>query len=383
MPILQQYLFVIGSFQGLLLACLLLFGGRNTTASRLLGLWCFLLALNFLLTFSQMGDEVHSFTFLIGWRNYMPASYGALLYLYCRHAIINRPLNIRDLWHAVPVLSCYLLNFDSLLASPEVKFSMSYSDLSQTFSYKIAEIILFSQAFIYIFLSLIMLRKHQRQARSTLASYNPEIFSWLLKVIILDLIIWTLKALSYLPGYHYSLSLLGDGLIIMLIYSIALAQWRTPKLFLIKQFSLESQEVSRDEARASATSSAANLEKPNNGALESETRKQLLELVQRYMSDKQGYKDNQLTLNRLADAIEVSSHHLSEVLNQEDGKNFYRFVNEYRINFVCDQLKQDKSAKIIELAMDAGFSSKSTFNAVFKQLKAMTPSEYRKQLLTS
>ena len=44
--------------------------------------------------------------------------------------------------------------------------------------------------------------------------------------------------------------------------------------------------------------------------------------------------DNQLTLTRLAEAVGVSTHHLSEVLNQQDGKNFYLFVNEYRVKFV-------------------------------------------------
>jgi AraC-like DNA-binding protein len=378
MPILQQYLFVIGAFQGLLLACLLLFGDRSTTASRLLGLWCFLLALNFALTFSQLGDGVHEFSFLIGWRNYMPAAYGPLLYLYCRHAIIGRSLSKQDLWHVVPVLSCYLLNLDFLLAPAEVKYSMSFYHLTQSLNFKIAEVILFAQSYIYMFFSILLLQTYQKQASNTLANYNPEIFNWLLKVIILDFIIWTLKACSYFPDYHYSLSLLGDVLIILLIYSIALAQWKTPKLFLIEEFILESYKTSPIE-----DSDLPDSHKLNSGALESDTRKQLLEIVQGYMTDKHAYKDNQLTLNRLAEAIGVSTHHLSEVLNQEDGKNFYRFVNEYRINFVCDKLKQDKSAKIIELAMDAGFSSKSTFNSVFKQLRDTTPSQYRKQLLTT
>jgi AraC-like DNA-binding protein len=377
MPILQQYLFVIGSFQGLLLAYLLLFGSQSTTASRLLGSWCLLLAVNFALTFSQMGDEIHSFTFLMGWRNYLPASYGALLYLYCRHAIINRPLSVRDLWHTVPVLCCYLLNLEILFYSSEFKFSMTYFDVSQNFNHKISEIILFAQAFIYIGLSVRLLRSYQRQASDTLANYNPVIFSWLWKVIILDFIIWSLKAMSYLPGYHYYFSLLGDILIILLIYSIALAQWRTPKLFLIKQFVLE--RANSDEQEGSEQQST-NEHKRNNGALENETRRQLLNIVRQFMDQQHAYKDNQLTLNRLAEAIEVSTHHLSEVLNLEDGKNFYRFVNEYRINFVCEKLKRDQSVKIIDLAMEAGFSSKSTFNAVFKQLKAVTPSEYRKQL---
>jgi len=82
----------------------------------------------------------------------------------------------------------------------------------------------------------------------------------------------------------------------------------------------------------------------------------------------------------LAETVGISTHHLSEVLNQHEGKNFYQFVNEYRINYVCEQLKMDKNIKILDLAMSAGFSSKSTFNAVFKQFTQHTPSQYRQQL---
>ena len=98
------------------------------------------------------------------------------------------------------------------------------------------------------------------------------------------------------------------------------------------------------------------------------------------MQEQQTFLDNQLTLTRLAEIVGISTHHLSEVLNQHDGKNFYQFVNEYRINYICEKMKHDNEIKILDLAMSAGFSSRSTFNAVFKQFVKLTPSQYRKQL---
>ncbi len=98
------------------------------------------------------------------------------------------------------------------------------------------------------------------------------------------------------------------------------------------------------------------------------------------MNDEQPYLNNELTLEGLATSVGLSSHHLSEILNQQANKNFYQFVNEYRVNFVCERILNDKNSKILDLAMSAGFSSKSTFNAVFKQFKGVTPSQYRKQL---
>ena len=379
MPILQQYLFVIGSFQGLLMAALLVMGSQVTNASRILGLWCLFLSLSFLGYFIFMDGEVNIFSCLIGWSMFLPASYGAFLYLYCRHAIIERPLQLKDLWHFSPLLICYLLNYEILFASPEDKLNMFLTHPPEPITLVISEFILFLQAFIYIGFSAVLIRKYQIKARKTLSNFNPDIFQWLWKLLILDAVIWSLKGASSIVGFNFTLSTMGDILIIVLIYSIAMAQWRNPRLFKIDQIEdkpnpkLNNQDntVETDEIPTSPSTAKS------DGALDESTRNSLLSLVRQKMQDSSLFMDNQLTLARLAEAVGVSTHHLSEVLNQQDGKNFYRFVNEYRVNFVCTRLKEDPSIKILELALLSGFSSKSTFNAVFKQLTDQTPTQFR------
>jgi AraC-like DNA-binding protein len=400
MPLLQQYLYVIGSFQGLLLAFLLMFGSRISVASRLLGIWCLFLALSFLAKFITLDGELNIFTGLYGWSFFLPASYGALLYLYCRHAIVDRPLRPADLLHLLPLLICILLNLNILLAPPEVKLHIALSHPVIPFNLLVAEVILYLQAFVYIALSVLLIRKYQTVARHTLSDFNPEIFSWLWKLLLLDLVIWVFKAAGSIFGYQYPYFIIGDVLIIILIYSIAMAQWRNPRLFHIEQFKEKSTDVSSLQGAESkkltlhsATSKAFNTssskveaeindatEDNNTGALDAETRRQILALVRKHMEEHKTFLDNQLTLTRLAEAVGVSTHHLSEVLNQHDGKNFYQFVNGYRISYVCERLKKDPNIKILDLALLSGFSSKSTFNAVFKQFLGQTPSQFREEL---
>ncbi len=386
MPILLQYIFAIGTFQGLLLSGLLIFGARVSDASRILGIWCLCHAIWFLARFITMDGEINIFSSLIGWNYFLPAAYGALLYLYCRLAILGRSLIVTDLWHLAPIFACYLLNLDILLTSPEVKLNLVLSKPPNSSRFLIAESIMFLQAFIYLGFSMALIYKCQRQAKNTLSSFNPNIFGWLWKLLILNSLIWLLKTIMSLAGDLAILSHIGDGLIVILIYSIAMAQWRDPKLFQIEQLTAKPQE--------SVTTSLAGLLEPNlgssddsqtkdSGVLNSSIRTSLLKVVRLHMQEQQTYRDDQLTLTSLAEAVGVSTHHLSEILNQQEGKNFYRFVNEYRIDYICEQLKQDPSTKILELAMSAGFSSKSTFNAVFKQLTKLTPSQYRNQLDSS
>jgi AraC-like DNA-binding protein len=145
-----------------------------------------------------------------------------------------------------------------------------------------------------------------------------------------------------------------------------MAQWRKPNLFAIDNLSETSTKVLNSTT------------KPQY--FDSQTKTKLLENIVQYMEDEQPYLESELTLDALAKYTNLSSHHLSEILNQQANKNFYQFVNEYRIKTVCSQISSNPKERLFDLALSAGFSSKSTFNAVFKQFKGMTPSQYRKQL---
>jgi AraC-like DNA-binding protein len=76
--------------------------------------------------------------------------------------------------------------------------------------------------------------------------------------------------------------------------------------------------------------------------------------------------------------LDVPRNQLSGVINQVHGKNFYEFVNLYRINEVKRLLTdpKNKHLKLISIAYDAGFNSKASFNRIFKQMTNMTPSKF-------
>jgi len=71
------------------------------------------------------------------------------------------------------------------------------------------------------------------------------------------------------------------------------------------------------------------------------------------------------------------------VINTRLQQNFFDFINHYRIEKVKKDLAdpQKKNLKVLAIAFDAGFNSKSSFNAIFKRHTNLTPSEYRSQFL--
>jgi AraC-like DNA-binding protein len=112
---------------------------------------------------------------------------------------------------------------------------------------------------------------------------------------------------------------------------------------------------------------------PENAAL---CQARLLELMER---DKP-FLDPEITLPALAQALDVQPAHLSRVINELLGRNFFEFVNRYRVETAKRRLSAPGAAgeKLITVALECGFNSLSTFNRVFKDIAGRTPSDYRR-----
>ena len=95
----------------------------------------------------------------------------------------------------------------------------------------------------------------------------------------------------------------------------------------------------------------------------------------------QPFLDPDLDLNNLAERLGVGAQTLSELLNSHGGVKFYDYVNRRRVA-AAQRLLRDPAqagATVLDVALQAGFSSKSTFNKYFKQEVGQTPTEYRQQ----
>ena len=101
-----------------------------------------------------------------------------------------------------------------------------------------------------------------------------------------------------------------------------------------------------------------------------------------YMEQEKPYIDNELRLVHLADQLNFSTHLLSKVINKKSGKNFNKFVNEYRLVEAERLLTETNSTSIKSVYFDVGFNSKAAFYSAFKKKHNCTPSEYRSNFST-
>ncbi|MEZ4905955.1 MAG: helix-turn-helix domain-containing protein [Spirosomataceae bacterium] len=80
----------------------------------------------------------------------------------------------------------------------------------------------------------------------------------------------------------------------------------------------------------------------------------------------------------LAQKLKTNPSVLSAAINQNFGKNFNDFVNEYRIEEFKKQIQlpENKKLTLLAIAFDCGFNSKATFNQAFKKLTGQSPKEF-------
>jgi AraC-like DNA-binding protein len=100
-----------------------------------------------------------------------------------------------------------------------------------------------------------------------------------------------------------------------------------------------------------------------------------------YMNDQKPFLNSEITIAHLSNELKVNTEYLSSILNGQLNKNFFDFINHFRVEEFKLRCRQPeyKNITLIGIAFDCGFNSKATFNRVFKNTTGMTPGEFARQ----
>lgn len=120
--------------------------------------------------------------------------------------------------------------------------------------------------------------------------------------------------------------------------------------------------------------------KYRKSSLSEANKEEIIKKIKHEMEEGSYFTNNLASLAGLARQINESPHHVSQVINEKMGRNFFEMLAFYRVEHVKRLIRQDKQGKITveELAELVGYNSKSSFNSAFKKYSGKTPSEYRK-----
>ncbi len=106
---------------------------------------------------------------------------------------------------------------------------------------------------------------------------------------------------------------------------------------------------------------------------------ELYKKIESFFLEKEPWKDPNYSVQDLAYSLQTNSTYISRAINLNFGMNFKNFVNTYRVEFIKNEIQNNKEYsryKLVYLYSQAGFKHQSTFNKVFKKMTNTTPSEY-------
>ncbi len=339
-----------------------------TTANRLMAAWLFLICVE--LIFALLNSrviEMYAFPFVA-------FTYGPLLYLYVMFMTNpERKFKWFEVFHFIPFLVFFVVSV-VFRTVPLLKDLRNFFTPDRFISLRIV----YSSAFflsvsVYSILSFIEIKKHQAKLKN-LISYTSSIITlnWLkilsISFYIAFLILFILGGLNmignFIPFDPYFV-VFGFIALFSFIYSF----------YVIKQPAIFGEEgkLNYEEKKES--------EKYIKSGLKDDQAQVYLEKLIRFVEEKKPYLDRDLSIQDLSSITGIPRHHITQVLNEKHGKNFFTFINEYRVREVISRFGNSKNNNftILAIAYDSGFNSKTTFNSIFKSQTGMTPSEYREK----
>ena len=107
--------------------------------------------------------------------------------------------------------------------------------------------------------------------------------------------------------------------------------------------------------------------------------KEVILRIQELMELEKIYSDENMTLDKLSNILDITKYQLSEILNSELKTNYNSFINSYRIKEAKKLLIENLNNNILHIGFECGFNSKTAFNRVFLRLESITPSLYREK----
>lgn len=398
---LMPVLLLFGAVQGLFFS-LVLFRMKtgNRFANRLLASLLLLFAIGLVDGFLSVTYAFLRFPFLIGIYRPLQFAYGPLVYFYVKSLTVpqRERKRLRFLAHFLPMIlfAIYLIPFYFLDAHIKARnWYFGHSHL-RNFSMGIHPIVVVAiiQLAGYLVLAYRLLANHSKYIRQNFSSLENISLSWLRAVVLVGILLVCMYAFfmvfSQFFAIYEEVAYLNNLLVAVVIYVMAYKGIRQPRIFADANASRPAEETAHVPADGlmpevsllqTWTSEQENgpPDKYKKSALTGDQSEKILASLTTLIEEEKPHLEMGLTLPVLSKMLDVSPHHLSQVINGKLNKTFFDYVNEHRVLEAKRMLASPESERfsILGIAMDVGFNSKSAFYTAFKKHTGMTPTQFK------
>jgi len=366
----------IGIAQAVFFSFLLLKKRKRTLSDFILATWLFILAIHISANYLELVGYYEKYPNLIGSTSSLVFIYGPLLFMYLDSYISREPKFKKSyLLHLLPFIIYNILMVPFYFISGEYKLHF-VRDMLQSHPPLVAVLALGLRTIIlpvYIILALVILRRHQSNIKSFFSHTEEIDLEWLKYLIwsiaIISILILLSSILKVATNFNQPFSF-------ELIVFISVAFW----IFAIGYYGLKKSPIFIEPFQNNQFLASLNKEdnRYQKTKINSEQVDGYLKRLNDYMEHEKPFTKSRLTINLLSEAIDIPSHHLSQLINDKLNQNFFDFINQYRVNEAKVKLLDpgNKHLTILGIAFDSGFNSKASFNRIFKKFTGLTPSEF-------
>jgi len=369
-------IFLIGIVQAVFFALLIFNKKEKSLADKVLGFWLLFIGLHLFMAYGDTEQWHLTYPHWLGLSWPFPIAEGPFFFLYVL-ALVRNPshLSWKDLLHFVPFVFAYLISWEFYNLSGPEKLPYYQSLFEQpNLAYRIINLLIYITSPAYALYVLWRVRLHEKNIQE-LFSYTEEIdLKWIRNLALgmmgIWVVVWFSSIAHSIEGYH------GEGgiyifiAVTLFVFAIGYFGFKQTQIFVFSPNNLDKRSSTRES-------------KYQKSGLKNLNSDKLLKRLMDFMETHKPYLQPKISLSELALLLDISPHHLSQLLNEQLEQNFFEFINQYRVNAFKTALAEPANSHLTLLAIaeDCGFNSKSSFNRIFKEMTSQTPSQYASEAL--
>ncbi|WP_106915378.1 helix-turn-helix domain-containing protein [Chryseobacterium aurantiacum] len=227
------------------------------------------------------------------------------------------------------------------------------------------------QFFFYVIATFLVIKKYKKIYLENYTNPNTLLYKWLSQLTVIFLVIHLCIILKNIVRYTQHrdlfiwLNIVAGTVFLMAACWFILKALNYPELFRRIDSTIQ---PTKDFAETLETENKTD-----------ETKNIQIGQLRNFMVEKEPFLNPSLTIQELADQVEIPVRELSVLINHHINQHFFDFVNEYRIKKAMTILKDPtrKEVTVLEILYEVGFNSKSSFHTSFKKYTNQTPTAFR------
>jgi AraC-like DNA-binding protein len=384
-----RYFTVAGFINAVVLSVLLLLNKKNHLAK------LFMISIVVLNTFQALLNAFDTREFFLAYPHLSkiswltPSLFGPLVFLFTVKLCSYHPVFRRiDLLHFIPftVYLALLLPW-YLKTADEKRAYLDNFELASMDDFGILNQVSLLLILVYLLATLRYLKHFRKTIQETFSEISRKRVEWMSTFAYAVLAILIISALGFY-GHKWQIPVLDAiyhynyFLVILLVYWIAYKALLQPVIFDIPIPAGDP----RAEAPVAHTETVTAIEpearKYTRSGLDDIQSELMYGQLVSYVKKNKPYLNPEINIYQLAGLLDMKKHHLSRIINEKAGMNFFDFINAFRVEEIKKNLADNtlNNLTLLGIALESGFNSKATFNAAFKKFTGLTPSEFQKNL---